>query len=152
MLSERHFRLYVVRPTLEYLEPEIPYSKAAENLLMGTATHESRLTSLVQIGGGPAKGLFQIEPNTEQDNWDNYLRYKPDLKEKVEKLCGIRSLDLTGNLPYQVAMARIKYYRSSHPLPAADDIEGQAKIWKIVYNTVHGKGTEEKFIKHYPGD
>ena len=151
MLSERHFRLYVVRPTLEYLAPEIPYSLAAENLLVATATHESRLTHLIQIGGGTAKGLFQIEPSTEQDNWSSYLRYKSELREKVEALCGVRSLDLTGNLPYQVAMARIKYYRSSHPLPAEDDIKGQARIWKLVYNTIHGKGTEEQFIQHYPG-
>jgi len=150
MLSERHFRLYVVRPTLEYLAPEIPYSEAAENLLVATATHESRLKYLVQNGGGPARGLFQIEPATDQDNWNNYLRYKPELKQKVERLCGVRSLDLTGNLPYQVAMARIKYYRSSSPLPAADDIKGQAREWKLVYNTIHGKGTEEEFIKHYP--
>lgn len=149
MLNIEQLRQYVVRPTLQHLEPEIPYSEAAENLLLATAMHESRLTYLHQIGG-PAKGLWQIEPATEKDNWDNFLRYKADLRDKVIALSGVRSLDLIGNLPYQVAMARIKYYRSPNPLPAADDIEGQAKEWKMTYNTIHGAGTVKQFIDHYP--
>ncbi len=151
MLDVKQFREYVVRPTLKYLDPEIPYSVAAENLLIGTAVHESQLTYLHQLGGGPACGLFQIEPATELDNWDNYLQYRDDLQDKVNDLRGLLDLDLTANLPYQVAMARVKYWRSPVSLPQAGDIVGLANIWKQVYNTPLGAGTVEQFIDHYPG-
>lgn len=150
MLNVDHFRHYVVRPTLEYLAPDIPYSVAAENLLVATAVHESKLTYLVQHGDGPARGLFQIEPTTERDNWDNFLRYKKSLRDKVESLSAVRFLDLAGNLPYQVAHARIKYLRDKEPLPGANDIIKQAAYWKRVYNTHLGKGSEVQFIKNYP--
>jgi len=150
MLNIEHFRLYVVRPTLEYLAPEIPYSIEAENLLVATAVHESKLTYLVQHDDGPARGVFQIEPTTAQDNWTNFLAFNKSLREKVENLSGLRHLDLIANFPYQVAHARIKYVRDPEPLPAAADVIGQARYWKRVYNTHLGKGSVVKFIKDYP--
>jgi len=150
MLDQKQFREYVVRPTLEYLDSEMPYSLAAENLLMGTACHESRLTYLHQVGGGPARGLFQMEPATESDIWENFLSYRKPLETKIKHLCGLRNLDLLANLPYQVAMARIKYWRSPESLPDPDDVQGMAKLWKQVYNTPLGRGTEQQFIDHYP--
>lgn len=143
-------RLYVVRPTLEYLAPEIPYSLEAENLLLATAMHESKLTHVRQLDGGPARGLWQIEPGTEHDNWENYIRFDSSLNDKMKSLSGHRSLDLTGNLPYQVAHARIKYFRDREPLPTSDDILAQARYWKRVYNTAEGKGSVVKFIRDYP--
>jgi hypothetical protein len=150
MLNIKHFRRDVVRPVLMYLEPEIPYSLAAENLLVATAMHESQLTHLKQLGDGPARGLFQMEPATEHDNWENFLRYNRSLADKVKALSGIRAFDLIANIPYQVAQARIKYWRSPESLPAATDIEGQAELWKLVYNSPLGKGTVAQFIEHYP--
>ncbi len=150
MLDVAQFRKYAVRPVLKFLDPDIPYSMAAENLLIGTAVHESRLTYLHQIGGGPARGLFQMEPATEQDIWNNYLQYRNDLSSLIEAMRNFRSLDLTTNLAYQVAMARVHYWRSPCPLPAEDDIQGMASIWKQVYNTPLGAGTVEQFIAHYP--
>jgi hypothetical protein len=52
------------------------HSESAVNLLLGTAAQESQFgTYFRQIGGGPALGVFQMEPDTEIDIWDNYLRY-----------------------------------------------------------------------------
>lgn len=150
MIDQEQFRLYAVRPALEFLEPEIPYSLAAENLLMGTAAHESKLTYLHQNNGGPARGFFQMEPATEQSIWTDYLQFHAGLRRKIEQLAGVRGLDMQANIPYQVAMARIKYWWSPLPLPDAGDIIGQAKLWKTVYNTPEGRGTEVQFIKNYP--
>ena len=47
MLNVEQFRLYVVRPVLNYLELG---GAAAEQLLVGTALTESKLTYLKQIG------------------------------------------------------------------------------------------------------
>lgn len=146
------FRLYVVRPTLEYLEPEIPYTKAAEDLIVGTARQESRLKYIRQLGKGPARGFLQMEPNTEQDIWEHYLSYRSDLSNKVQSLVSSRyplGDDLTTNLAYQVAMTRVHYWRSPKALPKEGDIKGYAKLWKAVYNTFKGKGKESEFIDNY---
>lgn len=150
MLDVEQYRRNVVRPTLEYLAPEIPYSLAAEALIVATAACESELVFLRQRGSGPALGLLQMEPATERDNWENFLAYNTVLRKKLISMCGVRHLDLVGNLPYQVAMARIKYYRDPRRLPSAFDKRGQAETWKRVYNTPQGAGTVERFLDHYP--
>lgn len=153
MLQPDHVRHLVVRPVLEYLAPEIPYSEAAENLLMGTAVHESRLTYLKQLNG-PALGLFQIEPDTHDDIWENFLAYKPDLSSKIRALASQKGhedafrRDLTTNLAYQAAMARVLYYRRPEALPK-NEPESLAEFWKQHYNTPLGAGTVEQFIRHY---
>lgn len=47
-------------------------SSSAVNLLLGTAAQESAFgTYLRQIGGGPARGVFQMAPATAKDIWEN---------------------------------------------------------------------------------
>ncbi len=154
MINPEHLRLHVIRPTLEYLNPAIPYSLAAENLLMGTCAQESAMGEyLVQLGGGPALGIFQMEPATYDDIWTHYLNYHNDLGNEVSRLesgfYSDDSLELSGNLYYATAMCRVHYWRRPEPLPVHDDIEGMAHYWKKFYNTVKGKGTTKKFIDKY---
>lgn len=152
MLDIKQFREFVIQPVLQYLHEYIPHTTAAENLLIGTASHESGLVYLHQIGGGPARGLFQMEPETEMCIWNNFLKYRVELRSLIDGLCSarFRDNDLRANLPYQVAMARLQYWRSPLSLPAAEDVRGLARLWKIAYNTPLGRGTEEQFIRHYP--
>ena len=60
------FREEVVRPVLQDLKM---YSPVAENLIMGTAAQESGFTYIKQLGGGPALGMFQVEPATTRSNF-----------------------------------------------------------------------------------
>ena len=60
----------------------------AETLLLGTAKAESGLIYLKQLKG-PALGLYQNEPKTHKDTWDNYLKYKPELAKLVTPLGNI---------------------------------------------------------------
>ena len=53
--------------------------------LLGTARVESDLRHRRQIGG-PALGLFQMEPATHNDIWESYLKYRAQLAERVQKL------------------------------------------------------------------
>ena len=80
MLDPNQFTKHIIRPALEAIDL---YSKAAEELLLGTAIQESRLVYLKQIGGGPALGLFQMEPATELDLVKNYIWYRPELHAKM---------------------------------------------------------------------
>lgn len=129
------------------------YSPAAVELLLGTAAQESHLgTYLRQIGGGPARGIFQMEPATEEDTWRNYLRGRMHLADRVWVVSGCdgpNSYQLEGNLLYQIAIARIHYLRVPRPLPEAGDVQALAAYWKQYWNTYLGSGTPEEFIANY---
>jgi len=54
----------LIERVLSELDPDLA-SPVAVKLLLGTAAQESRFgTFLHQLGGGPAKGAFQMEPAT----------------------------------------------------------------------------------------
>ena len=143
-------RLVVVRPTLKHLGM---WSEAAEELMMGTLAQESAMGKFYkQIGGGPAVGFFQVEPNTEEDVWETFLQYQSDTRTKITELvnlCPGTDDPLMSNPAYTCAIARCVYYRQAEALPAADDTAGLAAYWKKYYNTVHGKGTVTEFIHNY---
>jgi hypothetical protein len=127
-------------------------SPSAVNLLLGTAAQESKFGTYLRQISGPALGVFQMEPATEDDIWQNFLRYHTMLRGLVVQ-CTFISLPtpeaLVWNLAYSIAMARIKYYRAPDPLPSPDDVQGLAAYWKNVYNTQKGKGKVEEFIENY---
>ena len=127
------------------------YSDAALNLLLGTGAHESlNWQYRRQMGNGPALGLFQMEPFTHDDCWNNYLNYYPKLAQSILMVSGMLVPDssaLETNDVYAICMARVKYLRDPQPIPT--DLHGQAAYWKRVYNTHLGKGTVEEYITHY---
>ena len=129
------------------------YSADACELLMMTAAQESHLGHyLMQVGNGPARGIFQMEPDTADDIWNNFLTWKVDLTNRVVKLMGesdFNDLQLTGNLLYQIAMARIHYYRVAEALPTRHNLMDMAKYWKKYYNTRLGKGKPEEAVYNY---
>jgi hypothetical protein len=145
------FRTHIVKPVLKYLEMD---SLNAEELLIATAVHESKNLEYVrQLGGGPALSIFQIEPATHKDVWDNYINYRPDLMRKMSRLrfdaFKGQELELIGNIPYATAIARIIYRRARGRLPDKSDIMGMAKYWKSNYNTFKGKGRVDDFVNNY---
>ena len=146
MLDPHAFRRQVIRPALVKLGLHSP---AAEALLLGTALSESGLVHLVQTGGGPARGLYQVEPATHRDIWLSYLAYRPRLAGRLLGLtAGARpgAGQLVWNLGYATAIARLVYFRVPDPLPAAQDIAGLAAYWKAHFNTPAGKGRARDFI------
>lgn len=138
-------RTLVIRPVLQELEL---WSEAAENLVLGTAIHESRLKYLHQLGKGPALGIFQMEPFTHNDIWRSYLWGKPlgtRVGNYVRPFSGIAPdpKEMVWNLKYAAAMCRMHYRRVKSPLPENHPLE-LARYWKQYYNTVLGKGTIEQ--------
>ena len=144
MLDPGQFRRLVIRPALQAIGLCSP---AAERLLLGTALTESGLRRLHQVGG-PALGIFQIEPATHADVWANYLAYRENLASRVASLASQRPrLDqLVWNLAYATAIARLIYYRRPEPLPAAADLAGLARYWKAHFNSALGAGSAEDFL------
>lgn len=132
-----------------------PYMAKANavNLLLGTAAVESAFgTYLKQLGRGPAVSVFQIEPATEKDIWENWLKFKPDLMKGLEEqfnVTGPNPKKLISDLGYAIVMARIFYLRKQEPIPHSDDIEALGRYWKTYYNTRLGKGTVDKFVSAF---
>ena len=140
----------VIEPVLCSL-PGIPASQAAAQLLLGTAIKESgNLKHRKQIGG-PALSFFQVEPESHQDIWDNYLKFRPQLKAFVISLMtkpnANKLQELENNESYAAAMARIKYQRCPEKLPSFNDLDAIARYWKKYYNTPLGKGTVKGFLE-----
>ena len=171
MIDIGQFKEHIIIPTLTKMGM---MSESAVNLLLGTALVESGLKYIKQIGGGPALGVYQIEPATLHDLYKNYLVRKPKnerfLNEIVNwrtsewrtsydgKFTSIRGADtptdeiweylessLIGNLFYGTAIARLIYRRRPEPLPEADDVHAMAHYWKSWYNTEAGRGTPDDY-------
>jgi len=139
-----HLREYVIRPTLKFIGH---YSESAEELLMLTAAAESECGRYLHQVGGPALGVFQMEPTTHDDIWANWLEYKA-LRDTVS-LLGTKGRELPGNLYYATAMARCHYLRVSEALPNPIDTEAVARYWKRYYNTSKGAGTVAEAVEKY---
>lgn len=141
----------LVNDTLKKLDPEIPYSLDAENLVLGTGAHEScGWKYRKQLNNGPALGLFQMEPATFNDICKNYLKYHPKIVDKIKQISHVNVLnpiDLINNDRLAICMCRVSYYRQKEPIP--NSIEGYAALWKLRYNTPLGAGTEKEFIENY---
>ncbi len=148
-LDVKQLGLQVVRPTLDYMGMGGP---VAEALILGTAAQESGFHSLHQVGGGPALGLWQMEPDTARDIWDNFLAFRLPERSKIRTLMipWLSGVDqLGGNLYYACAMARLDYYRSPTKLPETVDLEALATLYKTVYNTAGGAASTGEWVDNY---
>ncbi len=138
----------MIDPVLRLLDL---YSPAASNLLVGTALVESNLVHRRQVGGGPALGIFQIEPATFDDIYRRYLPRKTAWLAAANGLLRPSATPLSqlvGNDRFACAIARLKYRMAKPPLPDSDDISGLAAYWLTHYNA-GGKGTAERFVRLY---
>ncbi|MBR0560029.1 hypothetical protein [Neokomagataea anthophila] len=150
-LDVRQLKVDIVRPALSALGL---WSSAAENLLVGTALAESRAVYVRQVGGGPALGLWQMEPATHDDCWLNFLNFPAQSRFATAVLAMIaRDINpveqLVCNLRYACAMARVRYYRAQEPLPAATDAAGLSLYHKHHYNTAQGAANPQANVAFF---
>ena len=153
-LHVEHFRVRVVRAALMRLGL---YSASAENLVLGTAIQESDgLRALQQYAGGPAVGIFQMEPVTYESLWKHSI---PGLKGIGSKLLQMSSFhgydvlppadEMSYNMLYAAAMCRVRYYIVPSALPRENDPYAMAVYWKRHYNSALGKGTVDEALPHF---
>lgn len=157
LFDPQHVRDYVIRPVLAALS--LPAPATAERLLMGTAAQESQFTHLKQLGGGPALGLWQMEPATLYDLFDRFVVNTKQVKfqqigwfltQREPHSRDFLTFSLQSNLPFACAMARLHYYARPFDM-ASLTLTGQGlgKAWKQHYNTMLGKGGVEEFVENY---
>ncbi len=145
----------LIRETLRYLEPEIPYSETAVELLMMTAAQETQLGKyLVQIRG-PARGIYQVEPASEQHvlgvlkikNMDLYKKLMA-INSPADGQGSETDRDIIFNLAYATGLARCFYWLKPAPLPERRS-GALAAYDKRYWNTHLGKATEAEAIAAY---
>jgi len=140
---------------LYYLHPEIPYSKHAKELLLMTAAHESGLGTYLAQKKGPARGIYQVEPTTEQHVLAKLSATNRPLYNKLTALNllldgqdgSTTDNDSYHNLAYQTALARCIYFLKPGSIPTTP--EGMAAYAKKYWNTPKGKATELDYLLAY---
>ncbi|MBV5327200.1 MAG: hypothetical protein JZU65_06100 [Chlorobium sp.] len=124
----------------------------AIELLMGTWAQEStggKYTT--QLGGGPARGMWQIEKPTYLDILN---RCSADAYRELLVTAGDPDALLQDHFDLLVSnhtlcaqICRLKYFMSPGLIP--EDLEEQAEYWKKYYNTELGAGTVEEYLANY---
>lgn len=139
----------VIIDVLEFLDPEIPFSEEAVELLMLTAAQETHLGRYFHQVRGPARGFFQVEPATERGLLADLQKKGGTLWQKMQSLMlgSTRFLDMIYSVPYQVAMARYFYFTKPGAIPK--ELGAQADYYKKYYNTYLGKATVAEAIDNY---
>lgn len=143
----------IIRPTLKSLNM---YSVSAEELMLGTCAQESHLgTYLRQLNGGPALGIYQMEPFTYEDVFKKVIQQNKKIRSLLEDHFSIDinhypdESCLIYDLRLATAITRIQYWRFSEQLAKPGDVLGHANYWKKYYNTVNGKGTIGEFVDNF---
>lgn len=153
MINPAHLRDLVITPTLEILADydRKMNSPAVVNLLLATIAHESLGGFHLKQIKGPALGIYQIEPDTHDDVWKNFLRNRPGLLNVITLKIRNREHShaaLVSDLAYATAIARLIYWRAPQPLPDKDDIDGLAKYWDDHYNCNGKHYSQDGFLEN----
>lgn len=150
MFLHEQLRSLIITPALSKLQL---YSNDAEELLVFTCAAESDGGTYLKQIKGPALGIYQMEPKTYNDIWQNYIRNRRDLTLLLtHNFDVVRMPDenrMVYDLHFATAMARIHYCRVKEALPSAKDVEAIWNYYKTYYNTPSGKATKSKAIKAY---
>lgn len=135
----------------------MPRSKPADHLTlvretslaMMCAAHESRMGTYLQQVKGPALGMFQMEPRTHDDLFDNFLIQQPKLLNWVldHSTPSHHADQMAWNLKYSICMFRVFFMRFKEPIPVS--IYDQSKYLKKYWNTEAGKATAQDYYKAY---
>lgn len=144
-MNSQQFHDFIILPTLVAMGPR--YNSIATRMLMlSTTAHESQCGLYIKQIKGPALGPYQMEPDTTNDLFTNFLNYSNDKHDLVMSFLDSRqdTNDIMGNFFYATALARMQYYRNSDPMPQPT-FESIWLYYKKYWNTELGAATKEDF-------
>jgi hypothetical protein len=150
MLNINQFRELIVKSSLNDL---LLYSKDAEELMIFTCAVESDGGTYIRQIKGPALGIYQMEPQTHNDIWMNYIYGHGALSMRLFANFDISNRPdesrMIYDMRYSTAMARIHYLRVKDSLPPCHNVEAIWEYYKKYYNTVKGAAQKDESIKKY---
>lgn len=150
MISHQQLRELVIQPSLSKINL---YSAEAEELLIFTCGAESLGGYYLKQVKGPALGIYQMEPFTYTDHWNNYIFRSAKLGTQLTMHFNCAQVPsperMITDLAFATVMARVHYLRKPGRLPSVSDVDGMWEYYKQHYNTHLGKATKEESIKKY---
>lgn len=144
---------HIITPTLKYMGGNY-CTDNARMLLLATAAIESKCGYYIRQVGGPALGVWQMEPATHEDIWENSdVIRKVGFCDKIIELSSPVVSNLEESIilsaTYACAMARLKYSMDAEPLPDHNNLMAMYVYYKRIYNTPLGASTYAKFEAAY---
>lgn len=150
MFNISQFRESIIKSTLNDL---LLYSEDAEELLIFTCANESNGGTYIRQVNGPALGIYQMEPETYNDLWQNYINNHGSLSLRLFSNFDVNRIPSAERLIYDLrfatAMTRLFYARVKEPLPNAKDLDAIWNYYKTYYNTSAGKAQKTCAVKKY---
>ena len=149
---------YIIKPTHQYMGVNYE-SKESNFLSLCTAAIESNCGEYIKQINGPALGIWQMEPDTHDDIWNNCDAFRDsDFLTRIDSLIPVFTFESLIDAPiYACAMARLKYSMDPHPLPKLSgdkdlDCINFFEYYKRVYNTEFGASTYQKWVNALEGN
>ncbi len=135
----------------------VPNDDRVSMLVYRTFTHES-LLGTIDFTNANGQGIGQLTLKHAKDILKRLSKRSPENFRIISELSEIKNplalsdedllKELHTNLKLQVALCITTYwFRDPVFWQKAGDLEADAKLWKELYNTKLGKGTEAAFIK-----
>lgn len=150
MLNVQQLKELIIKPALLDL---IMFNDDAVELLVLTCAVESGGGTYLKQVNGPALGIYQMEPDTHNDIWQNYISHKRDLALLMATNFDCLRIPeedrLIYDLKYATAMARICYARVKEEIPQKDNLVNLYNYYKTHYNTALGAAEQESSIQKY---
>jgi len=150
MFNCEQLRTLIIRPALKDL---LLHTEDAEELMIFTCANESLGGTYLKQVKGPALGIYQMEPETYNDLWQNHIKKKTSILLILLHAFNIINMPeedrLIYDLRYATAMTRIYYSRIPTPLPKAIDLDGLWNYYKTYYNTSLGKADYHQALENY---
>lgn len=150
MIKSDHLREFIIKPALEKIQI---YSPNDVELLMFTCATESRGGYFLKQEGGPALGIYQMEPLTYNDIWVNFINLKQSLLTMMINNfgCGRTPSEdrLVYDLEFATVMCRIHYMRNHEVIPDHQEADLIWSYYKRYYNTALGAAKKDESINAY---
>lgn len=150
MIKADHLRDLIIKPALAKLQL---YSPNDVELLMFTCATESRGGYFLKQEAGPALGIYQMEPATYNDIWQNYIKLKSTLAAMLAENFGCLRMPsedrLIYDLEYATVMCRIHYMRNHEVIPDHDKTEMIWSYYKRYFNSSLGGAIKDLSIAAY---
>ena len=129
------------------------FSDFASELLVFTCAVESDGGTYLKQIKGPALGIYQMEPQTYNDLWQNYIRSRSNILMLLSVNFDVYRMPseekMVHDLFYATAMARLLYKRAPKAMPNVVTPEALWEYYKEFWNTELGKAKKDKCLKAY---